>query len=259
MNKKVYKLLIVLLVTAIGIMSIRLFVTVIPLKAEKTDTKEGISYIEAHENIDVAQEENTIRAQNESTTKKSKNKKKKTIVDGNFREAFKDIVISGDSIVKAIEEYGYLDSTQVVGKVGGSTIYLSETVEEIVKANPKYLILHYGENEVESNKKSADAFIERYSKSIIALKKALPNTKIFVDSIFPVEDYAIKNEPYLVNIGYYNEKIKAMCTDLKVTYLDFTPIWKGYTKDYYDGDGIHPKASYYSEQYLPYIYSEVQN
>ena len=257
MSKNVTRLVIMLLISAIGVMSIRLFIAVLPAKAETADTKEGVSYLLSKEQIDAAKKEVTLRQQQEQTTDAAV-QEKKVVTDGNWREAFKDIVISGDSIVKAIEEYGYLDSSQVIGKIGGSTYYLAESSKEIIKANPKYLILHYGENELDKPEK-ADAFIERYAKCIADLKKSLPDTKIYVDSIFPVKESACKNEPELVNIAYYNERIKAMATEAGVTYLDFTPLWQNYPKDYYDGDGIHPKGIYYTEQYLPYIYSEVQN
>ncbi len=251
MNKKRYKIVIVLLIAAIGVMSIRLFIAVMPFKAESTDTKQGVDYIVSREKLNAAHEENSIREMSEDEIYE------KALAEGNFRKAFSNIVISGDSIVKAIAEYGYLDYDRVIAEIGGNTSYLMGLSDKIIKANPKYLVLHYGENEVES-KEHAVSFIIQYKKCITHLKEKLPGTKIFVESIFPVTKKACTREPNLVNIAYYNTKLKKMAEELGVNYLDYTQVWKKYPKYYYDADGIHPIGIYYSEQYLPYIFAEVR-
>ena len=48
-----------------------------------------------------------------------------------------------------------------------------------------------------------------------------------------------------------------MTQELGVHYIDHTPQWAAFEKNYYEGDGIHPVYSYYKEKYLPYIYTEV--
>lgn len=266
MQRKFNIAVIFLLIGAIGLMSTRLFITLFPKAAERTDASEGISYIQALENVSVSVTEKTI-VKEETTVRKAAPKKKKspavtttteaaTVVDGNFRAAFKDIIISGDSIVMAIYEYGVLDDTQVIAEIGAGAGFLRESTPAIVSAKPQYLVLHYGENEL-STKEEASYFINRYKECIQELQKQLPNTVIFVDSIFPVLEKAYKSEPYTVNIDYYNSLLKQMCNELNVIYLDYTKVWLAYEKNYYDADGIHPLKSYYTEQYLPYIYAEV--
>lgn len=271
MQKKLNIVVVILLIGAIGLMSTRLFITLFPKAAERENTSEGISYIQALENINVTKaEKSTVKE--ETTKKKEEPKKKKAparkkpehtttteppeIVDGNFKAAFKDIVISGDSIVMAIYEYGVLDDTQVIAKIGAGAGFLKDSTPTIVNAQPQFLILHYGENEL-STKEEASYFINRYKECIQNLQKQLPNTVIFVDSIFPVLEKAYRSEPYTVNIDYYNSLLNKMCSELNVIYLDYTQTWHSYEKNYYDADGIHPLKSYYTEQYLPYIFAEV--
>ncbi|MBQ9531300.1 MAG: hypothetical protein IJR70_04435 [Eubacterium sp.] len=252
MQIKHKRVILLILAAAIGLMSIRLLFTVFPQKVAKIETSQGISYIS---------EQEAKRATRPKTTKKeSKTKKHKRlkIKNNNYKAAFKDILIVGDSLTYAIYEYGILDKDQVFGQVGGTTIYLDETIKKIVKENPKYLVLHFGENEL-GKKSYADIYINRYKKCIKTLKKKLPDTEIYVDSIFPVEKKAHKSEPYTKNISYYNEKLKKMAKELGVKYIDFTPEFKSYKKNYYDADGIHPKYSFYTEQYLPYVYTEVMS
>lgn len=180
------------------------------------------------------------------------------IKDGNFRAAFDDIIIAGDSIVEAVSAYGILDDDQVLAEIGAHTWHLSKVTDQIVSSNPKYLILHYGENELDELD-NAPYFIERYRECIETLKEELPDTVIFVDSIFPVQEKAYNNEPYTVNIPYYNELIREMAEDLDVIYIDYDPFWEALETDYYEPDGIHPVMSFYTEQYLPYVYTVAMN
>ena len=176
---------------------------------------------------------------------------------GNFRPAFRDIVISGDSIVKAIWEYNILDKSQVLAEISAGANYLNKIADDLVASNPAYLILHYGENEVVESESQAQSFIASYKSAVQNLQQRLPNTKIYVDSIFPVREFAFNKEPYLVNIPHYNELLRQMAAELGVPFLDYDSVWGSYEKNYYDADGIHPIKSYYSEQYLPYILTQL--
>lgn len=263
MQNKLNKAILLIVAVAIGLMSTRLLFTLIPQKEAKISTYEGISYIEKLNSSSTSKKKTTAQKPSSKKGEKSSRANKKNtespiIKDGNFKAAFNDIIISGDSLVKAINEYGILDSSQVIAEIGVGTKYLEKTTDEIVKASPKYLILHYGENELDE-KENAKYFVARYKKCIETLKKKLPDTAIYVDSIFPVLDKAHKSEPYTVNIDYYNELLKEMTKEVGVHYLDFTPLWKNADKNYYDADGIHPLSSFYTEQYLPYVYTEVKS
>ena len=257
MPKRVRKAILMLLTIAVCLMSVRLVATVSPQKAGNADTKEGIAYLLAREQADAAENENTVRAaQEQHSAQQSEAPTAAVLQDGNFKAAFKDILIVGDSLVKAISEYGILDESQVIAKVGAGTKYLTETTQSIIAANPKILVLHFGENELDETE-NAVYFINRYTKCLQTLQEALPNTAIYVDSIFPVQEKAYEDEPYTRNIAYYNTLLAQMAADLKVHFIDFSPRWQAYDKDYYDADGIHPAYAFYTEQYLPTIYTEV--
>lgn len=180
------------------------------------------------------------------------------IEDGNYRAAFDDIIIAGDSLVEAIEEYGILDDDQVLAEIGAHTWHLSSVTDRIVASNPRYLILHYGENELDEED-NAVYFISRYKACIERLKEELPDTEIFVGSIFPVQEKAHYSEPYTVNIPYYNELLKEMAEELDVHFIDYDQWWETFDIDYYEPDGIHPVRSFYTDEYLPYVYNYVLN
>ncbi len=270
MRKKRNFVILILVAVAVGLMSIRLLFTLFPQKEAKADTSEGVSYLAAHESSTVSRTSSSKQEASGAAQEKAGGAAEKSgaadtteqrtqppkIKNGNFRAAYKDFLLSGDSLVKAICEYGILDDNQVIAKIGVGTSYLTETTDRIVAKKPKYLVLHYGENELDE-KENAKYFIKRYKKCILRLKDRLPDTEIYVDSIFPVLEKAYQDEPYTVNIAYYNELLKTMAEEAGVHYLDFTPLWESAEKNYYDADGIHPLRTFYTEQYLPFVYKEV--
>ena len=255
--KKVYRILPLILIVAIGILSIRLFIVFVPKKAGHEDTKKGVAYIQSLEEIGGNKADSIVKKAQEKYEGAERRKKiAAAIKEGNYEYAFKDVLIVGDSIMKAIYEYGILDSSQVYAEIGAGTAYLDDMTDDIVAANPKVLVLHFGENQI-SGEDNAAAYAKEYGEIISTLKEKLPDTKIYVDSIFPVSDSAVAAEPYLSAIGAYNEAIEQMTKDVGVHYIDYDSMWASFDKNYYDLDGIHPVSSFYSEQFLPYVLTEV--
>ena len=269
--------ILILLAASVALLGGRSALSAVPQPPEPADTSEGLSYLAALEAEDVAARKAVIAAKRAEREKPApqatpteatptdatpteavpaKAAPHHVVKDGNFRRAFSDILISGDSLVKAISEFGLLDEDQVIAEVGARVSFLKEKTPEIASAAPAYLILHYGENDLDDPPRAAD-FVGRYADVLRGLQAALPDTVIFVDSIFPVEDFACIEEPWLKYIDEYNAALREMCAGLGVTFLDHTPLWQSFEKDYYDGDGVHPAYSYYTEQYLPYLITEV--
>ena len=209
----------------------------------------------AAKKADVAKNENALRSQQATTAAAVQTTS--AIRDGNFRAAFRDTLICGDSLVKALTEYSILDKTQVIAEVSVGTEHLEKNMGTIVARNPQYLVLHYGENELDHMDR-APYFIKSYKECLLTLKQRLPNTKIFVDSIWPVTAKANEREPLTKYIPDYNKLIKEMCKEVGVTYVDYDPFFASFTENYYDPDGVHPKYKFYTEQYLPFIYTEVR-
>ena len=235
-----------------GLLVFRMVTTMSSRAPDDVDTKPGLAYLQAQ---DVAENENALRSQQATTA--AVQQTTSAIQDGNFRAAFRDTLICGDSLVKALTEYSILDKSQVIAEVSVGTEHLEKNMGTIVARNPQYLVLHYGENELDHMDR-APYFIKSYKECLETLQKRLPNTKIFVDSIWPVTERANKREPLTVYIPDYNKLIKEMCKEVGVTYVDYDPMFRSFTENYYDPDGVHPKYKFYTEQYLPFVYTEVR-
>lgn len=253
MKKKVLQIIPIILILAIGVLAIRLFVILIPQKAQKADTSQGIKIVKQMNEKDVAKTEKAVKKiQDAYNSEKQRKSVAKALRDGNYKYAFKDFVIAGDSMIAAIEEYGVLDSNSIVAKVGAGTTFLTQNIDNIAKKNPKYLVLHFGENQINTTT-GYRYLIDPYTKAIKTLKKKLPDTKIFIDSIFPVKPKAYKGNSYLKNIAFYNEKLEQLAKDTGVNYLDSENMFLNLKKNYYEPDGIHPVLSFYTEQYLAFV------
>ena len=237
-----------------GLLVFRMVTTMSSRAPDDVDTKPGLAYLQAQEKADVAENENALRSQQATTAAAQTTS---AIQDGNFRAAFRDTLICGDSLVKALTEYSILDKTQVIAEVSVGTEHLETNMGTIVARNPQYLVLHYGENDLDHMDR-APYFIRDYKQCLETLKQRLPNTKIFVDSIWPVTAQANKREPLTKYIPDYNKLMREMCKEVGVTYVDYDPLFQSFHENYYDPDGVHPKYRFYTEQYLPFVYTEVR-
>ena len=257
MKKKAIQIIPLILIIAIGILAIRLFVIITPQKAEKADISEGVKIVKEMGEKNVVQTEKKVKKiQDSYNSEKQRQKVAKALQSGNYKYAFKNCVIAGDSTIAAIQVYGILDAKSIVAKVGAGTAFLNDSINTIVKKNPKYLVLHFGENQL-GTPNSARYLTDPYLKALKTLKKKLPNTQIYVDSIYPAKTKAYKQNSYLKNISFYNKKLKQMAKEAGVNYLDSESMFLSLKKDYYEPDGIHPKMQFYTEQYLPFVLQEV--
>ena len=142
-----------------GLLVFRMVTTMSSRAPEDVDTAPGLAYLQAQEKADVAENENALRSQQATTA--AVQQTTSAIQDGNFRAAFRDTLICGDSLMKALTEYSILDKSQVIAEVSVGTEHLEKNMGTIVARNPQYLVLHYGENELDHMDR-APYFIKAY-------------------------------------------------------------------------------------------------
>ena len=85
-------------------------------------------------------------------------------------------------------------------------------------------------------------FMIHFRKKHTVIRKKLPETKIFINSIFPVQKWRVEEEPLFEHIAEYNEALRAMCDKLQIAYVDNTEL---VTDRYYEADGMHFKSDFY--------------
>ncbi len=162
------------------------------------------------------------------------------------KEAFRynNAVIMGDSFVEGMNAYEVLYEENTIWTRGKRIDNFYDDLDKAILKNPNILILVYGSNDVQMWGSNVNSFINAYSKAINTIKEKLPNTKIYICSIFEVSESAKEKDNTFINIPLFNEKLKMFADENNITFIDSSYIIKE-NSDPYSYDGIHPKAFFY--------------
>lgn len=208
---------------------------------DEEDIKAGVQKLKELEKKDVASVQEDIDKA-ETPLNKTKEEENKT-GKKDYSKIFKSSVIMGDSRSEGFDEYNFLGKMSVVAKKGSTAKQAAAQIGETINIAPKNLFMNYGLNDVESYKRSED-FIKYYMYLVKEVKSKLPNTKIYIVSIFPTMEKAAAKQPDYNNINNFNKSLQEMCKENDLIYVDATGLLKG-KDDLYEPDGIHFKAKFY--------------
>ncbi|MDD6235245.1 MAG: GDSL-type esterase/lipase family protein [Lachnospiraceae bacterium] len=172
------------------------------------------------------------------------------------KEVFKDTLFVGDSIMTGFSDFELANKGNVIATVGAFLKpHLENNLDTVINYNPKYLVLHYGLNEMSEDGQIMDAFINNYTADIKKLKAGLPSTKIIVCGLMPVKQTAVDAQKRLKMVGKYNERIRAMCVELGVAYSEDSQLFVD-NGDLYTKDGIHVQRPLYVK-WINYLVKEM--
>ncbi len=223
----------------------------------------GSSVIENLSGFDVKKAESNVREaekkRNDPTGNAQKvNKVLNDLKQGKttYRKVFRDVYIVGDSLMNGLEAYGILNSNHLITQVSASLYHLDGNVKKIIKMNPPVLVLHYGINMIAVGNKYLSNFIAMYTRIIKELKKGLPDTRIVISGLFPV-DRDIAASKRFGEIGNYNRALEKMCKELGVEYLNSSSVLKAHP-ECYGGDGIHLSKVFYDKYWLRFLIKELE-
>lgn len=228
------------------------------------NASKGLSALERFEKTPVEEAEKAVKVAEKKREKASEEKNIKNLIEKeikqvskgtlSYRKVFSGVYFAGDSLMNGLEAYNILNSKHLFTKVSASLFHLEEVTPTLVSIRPPVLILHYGLNMIGDQTYHVDSFIAQYTKDIKKLKKKLPETRIIVSLLFPV-DTSVATAKRFKYVSRYNKRLIEMCGELKVEYLDSASVFKGHN-EFYGADGIHLSASFYSNYWLKYIMRE---
>ena len=158
---------------------------------------------------------------------------------------FSDYVVFGDSRSVGFTFYEFLDNQRVMAEAGLTIADIPKYQEQMKTLNPSYLFLCTGINDVSIGLwPTKEEYVEAYEETMQTLMKELPDTHIYINSIFPAKDPAFNKSALWLNIPDYNEAVKAWCEEKGYSYIDNTQVFDEHN-DLYDTDGIHFQKDFY--------------
>lgn len=242
----------VILSAAVILLGVSIVVVKNFLPQEDMRVKEGVDYLKTLEAKDM-----------QAVEKEVKQVKKEALAEAMANGTvpvwaqFSDYVIFGDSRTVGFSYHEFLEKERILADGGLTIADIPDYMDKMKTLNPSYLFLCTGLNDVSIGYwETPEAYVDAYEEQIQALKKALPDTEIYINSIFPAQDPAFNKSSAWRNIPDYNVVIKAWCEEKGYHYIDNTEVFEEH-KDLYDIDGIHFRKEFY-EFWAMNILTEVE-
>lgn len=242
MKKKKHRLIIYCTAAVVLLLAIILIVEGINSFHEKTDLSEGKKIIKQAEAGDTKKIETKIQQLEEKDKAAEGSAEDSAETEQNYRELFANSVVMGDSITEGLEEYDILNASSVVAEIGVELVDLGDQVKKVKELNPQFIFLAYGMNDIAATNGDTQLFVKQYTELIDDVQKKLPDTKIFVNSIFPVQEQEIEENALYAHLSEYNDALQQLCDKRQIAYIDNTDLA---APDDYEEDGVHFKATFY--------------
>lgn len=139
----------------------------------------------------------------------------------------KAVLFWGDSITDWGDWAEFLQNTKAInrGIAGDNTYGLRGRIDEILRHQPAKLFILIGTNDI--NKKIPVPYIvDNYKKIISEVKLRSPRTRLYVQSVFPINNQLIGRQYYIgtnEQIVELNKALQAMAAEMEVRYVDIYP------------------------------------
>lgn len=198
------------------------------------DTTAGLEYIRGEEKSDITEIETKISQLEQQESGEED--------DRSIKEKFANAVVLGDSIPHGFIEFDVLNASNVKAQIGAHLTQMDSQIEEAKAVSPLIVFISIGENDVTATNGDTDLFISQYTEVLDEISRELPEANVFVNSIFPVQQKAVDNEPSLAEISAYNKALSELCGKREIGFIDNTEIVQD---QYYEPDGQHFKKELY--------------
>lgn len=154
------------------------------------------------------------------------------------------IVFLGDSITDEGEWVELLKNCDVQnrGISSDTTEFVLNRLDAIVEAQPKKIFLMIGINDIINYNKSLEEVLINYKAILTKLQKQTPKTKVFIQSVLPVNNQITRYYKDNSNILKLNSKLQELSKDFSYQYIDlfsYLADSKNQLDIKYTSDGLH--------------------
>ena len=176
----------------------------------------------------------------------------------------KDIVFLGNSITDGGEWNELLANPRVKnrGISGDRSSWMLDRLDPIVGGQPRKLFLLIGTNDLAAGTPAAEV-VANVRKIVERFQSESPRTKLYVQSVFPVNDsfkkYAAKHGRHDADIVAVNKGLQALCAEKGIVYIDLWTLLadkNGKLRADLTNDGLHLMGEGYivwRDAVLPYV------
>lgn len=162
-----------------------------------------------------------------------------------------DVAFFGNSITRGSDFQQYFPELKIVnlGYSGDILLRMKNRVPMLKAVNPKKIFIMGGTNDIFHVK--TETIIDRYERLLDAIVKSMPNSKIYIQSILPVNTRILSSSVTNDDIIKTNEAIKSMCERRGLKYIDvFSSYYiDGQMPEHFTPDGLHLKKDAYAKWY----------
>lgn len=209
----------------------------------RPDITEGMKKLEEYNRVKTSDVESEVAALEKAEADELEKRSKRP-----DSEKFKEAVIFGDFTAQGVYEQEVLGESYVLAREAACVhdpdgTGVTEKLDEAAKKNPRVIFLLLGVNDAALEEGSPSAFEEDYRAFLDQVKEKLPDTRIYVNSILPVQQQAIDEAQGLSDIPEYNARLQQVCREAGVAYVDNSDL---VTEECYKDDGKRMRQRYYT-------------
>ncbi len=153
-----------------------------------------------------------------------------------------EIIFLGNSITDGAEWFELFENPNIKNRgIGGDdTDGVIERLTEVTESHPEKIFIMIGTNDLAYGK-SVEHVNENHKKIVAQIKKDSPNTKIYMQSILPVDDAVHYTRPN-ISINKINSALKELATQENLIYIDLSTAFSdenGKLSKEFSIDGLH--------------------
>lgn len=154
------------------------------------------------------------------------------------------IVFLGDSLTDYANFDEILHDSRIRnrGIAGDTTLGVLNRLDEVTDMKPAKLFILIGTNDISCGR-SADEIIQSIRQIISRVQTESPDTKIYLQSLFPVNNIKFRTGRPVETIQAVNAELKILADDLKCVFIDTYPLLLNESENAldvkYTPDGLH--------------------
>ena len=161
-----------------------------------------------------------------------------------------NIVFFGDSITNKYKVEEFFSNTYVInsGISGDKSEDLLNRMNDVYKYNPSKVFILIGINDLNNGIKE-DEILNNIQKIINGIKTNRMHSKIYIESVYPInrdvfneKDYSFNEDISNNTIKEFNKKLKKLCKENDITYINVYDSLlddNGNLKEVYTLEGLH--------------------